>query len=140
MKLLLDTHTFIWWDSEPARLSLHALALCQDRQNVLLLSVVSVWEMQIKLQLGKLRLALPLKEIIETQQQTNSIEILPVTLAHVLALENLPAYHKDPFDRLLVAQAAGLINPLISTQPSYPRSERAEADLRPSGTYQQRIT
>lgn len=120
MKLLLDTHTFIWWDSEPARLSPHALALCQDRQNVLLLSVVSVWEMQIKLQLGKLRLALPLKEIIETQQQTNSIEILPVTLAHVLALENLPAYHKDPFDRLLVAQATGLINPLISTQPSYP--------------------
>jgi PIN domain nuclease of toxin-antitoxin system len=49
MKLLLDTHTFIWWDSEPARLSPHALALCQDRQNVLLLSVVSVWEMQIKL-------------------------------------------------------------------------------------------
>jgi PIN domain nuclease of toxin-antitoxin system len=47
--------------------------------------------------LGKLRLALPLKEIIETQQQTNSIEILPVTLAHVLALENLPAYHEDPF-------------------------------------------
>jgi PIN domain nuclease of toxin-antitoxin system len=86
MKLLLDTHTFIWWDSEPARLLPHALALCQDRQNVLLLSVVSVWEMQIKLQLGKLRLALPLKEIIE---------ILPVTLAHVLALENLPAYHKD---------------------------------------------
>jgi PIN domain nuclease of toxin-antitoxin system len=61
MKLLLDTHTFIWWDSEPARLSPQALALCQDRQNVLLLSVVSVWEMQIKLQLGKLRLALPLK-------------------------------------------------------------------------------
>lgn len=111
MKLLLDTHTFIWWDSETARLLPHALALCQDRQNVLLLSVVSVWEMQIKLQLGKLRLALPLKEIIE---------ILPVTLAHVLALENLPAYHKDPFDRLLVAQATGLINPLISTQPSYP--------------------
>jgi PIN domain nuclease of toxin-antitoxin system len=95
MKLLLDTHTFIWWDSEPARLSPQALALCQDRQNVLLLSVVSIWEMQIKLRLGKLRLALPLKEIIETQQQTNSIEILPVTLAHVLALENLPAYHKD---------------------------------------------
>ena len=57
---------------------------------------------------GQTRLALPLKEIIETQQQTNSIEILPVTLAHVLALENLPAYHKDPFDRLLVAQAQGL--------------------------------
>jgi PIN domain nuclease of toxin-antitoxin system len=105
MKLLLATHTFIWWDSEPAKLSAQALALCQDRQNVLLLSVVSVWEMQVKLQLGKLRLTLPLKEIIETQQQTNNIEVLPVTLAHVLALENLPTHHKDPFDRLLVAQA-----------------------------------
>jgi PIN domain nuclease of toxin-antitoxin system len=49
MKLLLDTHTFIWWDSEPARLSPQALAFCQDRQNVLLLNVVSIWEMQIKL-------------------------------------------------------------------------------------------
>lgn len=105
MKLLPDTHTFIWWDSEPAKLSPQALALCQDRQKVLLLSVVSVGQMQVKLQLGKLRLTLSLKEIIETQQQTNNIEILPVTLAHVLALENLPTHHKDPFDRLLVAQA-----------------------------------
>jgi len=74
--------------------------------------------MQIKLQLGKLRLALPLKEIIETQQQTNSIEILPVTLAHVLALENLPAYHKDPFDRLLVAQAMVEGAVLVSGDPN----------------------
>lgn len=105
MKLLLDTHAFIWWDSEPTQLSHRALALCQDRQNVLLLSVVSIWEMQIKLQLGKLRLTLPLREIVEHQQQTNNIEILPITLEHVLALDNLPAYHKDPFDRLLIAQA-----------------------------------
>jgi PIN domain nuclease of toxin-antitoxin system len=118
MKLLLDTHTFIWWDSEPARLSPQALALCQDRQNVLLLSVVSIWEMQIKLHLGKLRLALPLKEIIETQQQTNNIEILPVTLAHVLALENLPVHHKDPFDRLLVAQAMVEGAVLVSGDPN----------------------
>jgi len=117
MKLLLDSHTFIWWDSEPARLSQQALALGEDRQNVLVLSVASFWEMQIKLQLGKLRLALPLKEIIETQQQTNNIEILPVTLAHVLALENLPDHHKDPFDRLLVAQATveGVV--LVSGDP-----------------------
>lgn len=104
MKLLLDTHTFIWWDSEPAKLSPRVLALCQDRQNMLLLSVVSIWKMQIKSQLGKLRLALSLKEIVASQQQTNNIELLPITLEHVLALENLPAYHKDPFDRLLVAQ------------------------------------
>lgn len=118
MKLLLDTHTFIWWDSEPAKLSPQALTLCQDRQNTLLFSVVSIWEMQIKLQLGKLRLALPLKEIIETQRQTNSIEILPVTLAHVLAMENLPAHHKDPFDRLLVAQAIVEEAVLVSGDPN----------------------
>lgn len=105
MKLLLDTHTFIWWDSEPARLSPRALALLTERQNTLLLSVISIWEIQIKLQLGKLRLAVPLKEIVESQQQTNNVQILPLTLEHVLALENLPAHHKDPFDRLLVAQA-----------------------------------
>jgi PIN domain nuclease of toxin-antitoxin system len=78
MKLLLDTHAFIWWDSEPAKLSPQALTLCQDRTNSLLLSVASAWEMQIKLQLGKLKLTMPLAEIIESQQQRNNIEILPV--------------------------------------------------------------
>jgi PIN domain nuclease of toxin-antitoxin system len=62
-------------------------------------------EMQIKLQLGKLRLQLPLSEIIATQQETNHLEILPVHLHHIMALEILPMYHKDPFDRLLAAQA-----------------------------------
>lgn len=118
MKLLWDTHTFIWWDSEPAKLSPKALALCQDRQNVVLLSVVSVWEIQIKLQLGKLRLALPLREIVESQRQTNDIEILPITLEHVLSLESLPAHHKDPFDRLLVAQAIVEEAVLVSADPN----------------------
>ncbi len=105
MKLLLDTHTFIWWDSEPARLSSLALALCQDSENTLLVSVVSTWEMQIKAQLGKLRLELPLAELIENQKRINSLEILHIELEHVLALDHLPPVHKDPFDRLLVAQA-----------------------------------
>jgi PIN domain nuclease of toxin-antitoxin system len=68
MKLLLDTHTFIWWDSNPAKLSPQALALCQDRANIVLLSVVSVWEMQIKRQLRKLQLRLPCAEMIASQQ------------------------------------------------------------------------
>ena len=105
MKLLLDTHTFIWWDSAPNKLTPQVLALCQDPANEMLLSVVSVWEMQIKSQLGKLQLNLPLREIIEGQQQTNNIQVLEITLAHVLALTGLPTPHKDPFDRLLVAQA-----------------------------------
>ncbi len=74
-------------------------------QNTLLLSVVSIWEMQIKVQLGKLKLSVLLRDMVESQQKVNGIEVLPVTLEHVLAVEELPAYHKDPFDRLLIAQA-----------------------------------
>ena len=103
MRLLLDTHTFVWWDIEPARLSPRALALCQDPDNQLVLSVASVWEMQIKIQLGKLHLENSLADMIAEQQRTNNIEILPVNLAHALALATLPNAHKDPFDRLLIS-------------------------------------
>ena len=105
MKFLLDTHAFIWWDSDPTKLPPSILALCQDSANTLFVSVASVWEMQIKIQLGKLKLTVPLAEIIERQQHTNQIEILPVNLSHVLALDSLPSHHKDPFNRLLIAQA-----------------------------------
>jgi len=105
MKLLLDTHTFIWWDSEPTKLSASALSACQNQANTLILSVVSVWEIQIKSQLGKLKLNLPLLEIIQSQRQTNNVQILTVELEHVLKLQDLPYHHKDPFDRLLIAQA-----------------------------------
>lgn len=105
MKLLLDTHSFIWWDSEPEKLSARSLTACHDTTNVIYLSVASVWEMQIKQQLGKLKLNSPLAEIVANQQTTNGVEVLPATLAHVLALDKLPYYHKDPFDRLLIAQA-----------------------------------
>jgi PIN domain nuclease of toxin-antitoxin system len=105
MKVLLDAHAFIWWDGDPARLSPQVLALCRNRDNTLMLSVASIWEMQIKLQLGKLTITMPLAELIESQQQTNNLEILPITLAYVLALQKLPLHHKDPFDRLLIAQA-----------------------------------
>jgi len=87
--------------------------------NILLLSVASAWEMQIKLQVGKLKLALPLETIVEGQQQTNRLGILPVTLAHVLALKNLPAHHKDPFDRLLIAQANVEEAALVTNDPVF---------------------
>jgi PIN domain nuclease of toxin-antitoxin system len=119
MKPLLDTHAFIWWDREPAKLSSQALSLCQGRQNTLFLSVASVWEMQIKLQSGKLNLTLPSAGLIQSQQQTNNFEILPVLLTHVLALEQLPAHHKDPFDRLLIAQANVEEDIVISNDPMF---------------------
>ena len=105
MRILLDTHIFVWWDDEPERLSKRAFDLCSDSNNTLILSVASVWELQIKYQLGKLTLRAPLQQIISDQQRVNGIEILPVTSPHVFALDKLPPIHKDPFDRLLIAQS-----------------------------------
>jgi PIN domain nuclease of toxin-antitoxin system len=122
MKLLFDTHTFLWWDSEPEKLPARILELCTNPENRLLLSAASVWEMQIKIQLGKLKINMPLADLIH-QQQENGIESLSVQFSHVLAVGNLPPHHKDPFDRMLVAQAlvedAVLISadPLISQYP-----------------------
>ncbi|HEY5870402.1 MAG TPA: type II toxin-antitoxin system VapC family toxin [Candidatus Tectomicrobia bacterium] len=119
MKVLLDTHAFIWWDSTPDKLSPRARAACHDRTNFLLFSVASAWEIQIKLQLGKLYLRLPLAEVIVGQQQTNNLQVLPVALSHVFALQSLPAHHKDPFDRLLIAQANAEEATLISHDPVF---------------------
>ncbi len=85
MRLLLDTHIFIWWTSAPQRLSSHTLALCADSTNQLLLSVASIWEMQIKLQLGKLKLTLPLQQLVVDQQQRNGMVVLPIESTHVFA-------------------------------------------------------
>lgn len=106
MKLLLDTHAFLWWDGARDRLSQQALTLCLDPSNLLLVSVASLWEIQIKMQIGRLSLRLALADIVADQRRANGIEVLPVTLPHVLALESLPLHHKDPFDRLLIAQAS----------------------------------
>jgi PIN domain nuclease of toxin-antitoxin system len=119
MRVLLDTHTFIWWDADSGKLSRHALAICIDPQNTLLLSVVSVWEMVIKSHLGKLTLRMPLVDIITNQQRQNQIDILPVLFDHVLAVEQLPAHHKDPFDRLLIAQATVESATLLSSDPVF---------------------
>ena len=105
MKRLLDTHAFLWADGEPAKLSATAKAACEDPAHVLLLSVVSVWEMQLKIILGKLAVRAPLRQIIQDWIRQSRLEILPLNLEHVLHLDSLPAHHKDPFDRLLIAQA-----------------------------------
>lgn len=123
MKLLLDTHAFIWWFNEPEKLSTKALTLLTDGGNDLILSVASIWEMQIKVQLGKLKFTVSLRELVESHEQKNGVQVLPVELEHVLTLDTLPPYHKDPFDRLLVAQASVEGASLISSDPvfsSYP--------------------
>lgn len=123
MRYLLDTQAFIWLDSDPDKLSPKVSAIAGDSQNVLFLSLASAWEMQIKLQLGKLTLPAPLTAIMRNQRKTNQIKLLHITLQHILALESLPYYHKDPFDRLIVAQSKITDIPLITadtTLAQYP--------------------
>jgi PIN domain nuclease of toxin-antitoxin system len=105
MNYLLDTHVFIWMDSDPSLLSASVEGLLKDKQNAVYISVVSVWEMQIKVQIGKLTLSAPVEKLVQEQRDNNDLNILPVTLAHALKVGDLPLHHKDPFDRLLVAQA-----------------------------------
>ena len=97
---------------------------------MVLLSVASAWEMQITLQLGKLDLRLPVAEVKASQQQTNDIQVLPVALGNVVAWQDLPIYHKDPFDRLLIAQANVEAAVLISHDPVF-------ADHMPKETYRE---
>ncbi len=105
MKLLLDTHAFIWSASEPERLSPRVREACEDLRNELFLSIVSILEMQLKSQAGRLDLGKPLRELVQEHERASAIGILPLRPAHVYALGTLPRIHKDPFDRLLVAQA-----------------------------------
>jgi len=104
-KLLFDTHTFLWLDSNPEKLSPVAIKACEDADNELYLSVVSVWEIMIKTKINRLQLQVPIKELIEVHQKENNLKLLSVELRHVYALKSLILHHKDPFDRLLIAQA-----------------------------------
>lgn len=119
MKLLLDTHTFLWMDAEPAKLAKTAASLLIDPQNDLHLSVASLWEIQIKTMLGKLHLRIPLPQLVAENQHQNGLVVLPVTASHVYAVDQLPAIHKDPFDRLLVAVAMTERATLVSADPVF---------------------
>lgn len=121
MKLLLDTHAFIWWDDAPEKLSPAARAACQDAANTLHLSLASAWEMQIKAQLGKMRLPLPLGELLRKHREQNGLRVEPVTLDDILALSALPSHHRDPFDRILVAQTRRGGFRLLSRDPEIAR-------------------
>jgi len=114
VRCLLDTHTFIWWDQKSTDLPPKARALFNDTSTLLLLSIASVWEIQIKLAIGKLALPRPLINIVNDQIETNQIKLLPITLPHISGLAGLPMHHRDPFDRMLIAQAITEQIPIIS--------------------------
>ncbi|HEY1082342.1 MAG TPA: type II toxin-antitoxin system VapC family toxin [Prosthecobacter sp.] len=105
MNLLLDTHAFIWWNEGDLRISPSLNTHLRDPANTLWLSMASVWEMQIKTQLGKLHLRRPLQELVEQEMQVNRLRLLSIGLEDIYSLGNLPMIHRDPFDRIILAQA-----------------------------------
>jgi len=114
MNILLDTHAFLWLRTAPDKIPRKVLAAYYDMENDVFLSMASVWEMQIKWQLGKLELEIPLGKLIEEQCVNNGLQILPIETHHVYALADLPFHHKDPFDRLILTQSK-LENLLLSS-------------------------
>jgi PIN domain nuclease of toxin-antitoxin system len=104
MRVLLDTHAFLWFIDDSSRLSPQAKDLLESDTD-LLLSTASLWEIAIKTSIGKLTLAQPYNVFIPEQLALNSIGELPISIEHLALLSELPFHHRDPFDRLLVAQA-----------------------------------
>lgn len=119
MRLLLDTHAFLWFIMGSANLSANARALIEDQVNESFLSVASLWEMAIKMSLGKLTLSAPLDTLIPQQLSLNGIELLGIQVAHAAAVSTLPFHHRDPFDRLLIAQAIVEGTPVVSADAAF---------------------
>ena len=114
MNYLIDTQVFIWLNADPGRLTSRFMQLSQSGENQFYLSMASVWEMQIKQQLGKLTLPTSVYELVQQNQKMNNLELMPIELTHIDRLNQLPDSHKDPFDRLIIAQALCQSMPVIS--------------------------
>ncbi len=113
MRLLLDTHAFLWWIDEPARLSVGAARAIADENNGIYISSVVVWEMMIKRAAGKLRIPDDLDAALAHDRFIH----LPVTIDHAKAVGGLPPIHRDPFDRMLIAQAIFEGHHLVTRDP-----------------------
>jgi PIN domain nuclease of toxin-antitoxin system len=105
LRYLLDTHVFLWWVADDKRLSGPARDILGSTENELVFSVASSWEMAIKSRLGRLTVKDGLESFLTKHIELNAMTILPVDLRHTFQLNNLPLHHRDPFDRILIAQA-----------------------------------
>lgn len=105
MRLLLDTHALLWWIAGDERLSSRAAALIADGANEVLVSAASAWEVVVKSAIGRVEVPSPVDRFFTAQLQANAFVPLPIHMRHALGLSALPDVHRDPFDRILVAQA-----------------------------------
>lgn len=114
MRALLDTHSFLWFSTDDPALSAQADQLIADPANEILLSVASLWEIAIKVSIGKLGLTRSFEEAVLAPMSENGIRLLDVQVRHVREILTLPHHHRDPFDRMIVAQARVENIPIIS--------------------------
>jgi len=116
---LIDTHAFLWIAANDSKLSNKVRALFLDSENLLFLSMASIWEMAIKISLKKLSIGQSLKDFLQMNLGSNDIEILNIKVTHILLLENLQFYHRDPFDRLIISQSISENIPIISADKAF---------------------
>lgn len=115
MKLLLDTHTFLWWLSSPDQLTQPAGIAIADPANEVLVSVISLWEIAIKRAIGKLQAPINLR----TDVQRIGFQLLALSVDHIAAVEHLPLLHRDPFDRMLITQAQLEAATVVTRDPQF---------------------
>ena len=121
MKILLDTHTFIWFVMDNSTLSSQAAGLIRNPDNEVLVSAATVWEIAIKMSLGKLNMAATFDQLFPAQLQVNDMTLLPIEVTHLAHVATLPWHHRDPFDRLLIAQSIIENTPILSRDPAFDR-------------------
>jgi len=119
LRILLDTHAWLWTVSAPERLSSHARSLVEGREHDVYLSAASAWEIAIKYSQGKLRLPDPPLKYVPSRLEQFGFVTLSIDQAHALHVSTLPVHHRDPFDRLLVAQAQLEHLPILTSDPAF---------------------
>jgi len=117
MKALLDTNIFLWGLSAPEKLSLTARNMVASSERFL--SVASIWEVLIKVRTGKLPLPVPAGDYLTAKMSANGVSVLSIKLEHVLQIERLQLHHRDPFDRVLIAQCVEEGWPIITSDPMF---------------------
>ena len=119
MRYLLDTSTLLWYVAEHHRLSAAATERLNDRESTIHLSLVSIWEAAIKFNMGKLELPLPFDEFVDSTIYSYSLRILHIQIPHLRRVARMPLHHRDPFDRLLIAQSQVENIPVISSDAAF---------------------
>lgn len=119
MILLLDTHAFLWFIQDDPRLSEKSRTLIEEGTNELLVSVASLWEIAIKVRIDKLQVGVPFGRFMSSQIELNRAELLGIDISHTAVIATLPLHHRDPFDRMIIAQAIVEQVPIVSADTTF---------------------